>query len=292
MSPSTLRAPRRFAGRPPSTRERDLAIRPRETPDDPDADRGAFEPFGGDLVRARFLRRPNRFVVHAELESGREVRAHLPNPGRLEEILVPGRPIRLREAADPDRATDWSAVLARTPDGEGWVSLVTTLPNRLVGQALEAGALEELSGWGLDRAEPSIGDSRLDFLLERDGARMALEVKSVTLERRGVGLFPDAVTERGTRHLRELAGLSGREGWSAAVLFVAQRDDVRAVTAAPDIDPAFAGALAEARTAGVRVLARRCVVRPDGVALGGALPAPPAREAPSPAGPGTPGGGA
>lgn len=246
------------------------------------ADRDVFEPFGRALRPARFLRRPNRFVVHASLADGREVRAHLPNPGRLEEILTRGRPLRLRPAASADRTTEWSAVLARAPGGEGWVSLVTTLPNRLVGRALAQGGLGELSGWELQRTEPSIGDSRLDFLLARRDRRLALEVKSVTLERQGVGLFPDAVTERGVRHLRELTSLAGREGWEAAVLFVAQRDDVDAVTAAPDIDPEFAAALGRARSAGVAALARRCEVRHDGVALGPELPVPPAEEAPPP----------
>ncbi|MFB6241022.1 MAG: DNA/RNA nuclease SfsA, partial [Gemmatimonadota bacterium] len=247
------------------------------------AETAAFESFDTDLTPARFLRRPNRFVVHAELGDGSEVRAHLPNPGRLGAILRPGRLLRLRAADRDDRKTNWSAVLARTPGDDGWVSLVTTLPNRLVGGALEAGALEELAGWSLVRSEATVGDSRLDFLLEQGDRRLALEVKSVTLEREGMGLFPDAVTERGTRHLRELTALAGRDGWEAGVLFVAQRDDVSSVTAAPDIDPTFADALDEAREAGVHVRARRCEVGPAGVGLGPALPVPATREAPSPA---------
>lgn len=246
-------------------------------------DPAAFEPFDGDLEPARFLRRPNRFVVHASVDGGREVRAHLPNPGRLDAILTPGRRLRLQPADDPDRKTGWSAVLARTPGGDGWVSLVTTLPNRLVGLALAEGEIEELAEWRLERAEATVGDSRLDFLLARDDRRLALEVKSVTLERGGTGLFPDAVTARGTRHVRELTAIAGREGWEAAVLFVAQRDDVDSVTAAPEIDPEFAAALSEARAAGVRTLARLCEVTPRGVALGPALPVPDPADAPPPA---------
>lgn len=240
----------------------------------------SFEPFGAELVPGRFVRRPNRFVVRARLERGEEVRAHLPNPGRLDEILVPGRPLRLETAEDEDRKTDWSAVLARTPDGEGWVSLVTTLPNRLVGVALAEGRFEALAGWELERSEARVGGSRFDFLLRDGSRRLVLEAKSVTLVREGVGLFPDAVTERGTRHVRELASIAERDGWEAAVLFVAQRDDVEAVAAAPAIDPAFAEALGRARSAGVRALARRCEVDPAGVALGPALPVLPADRAP------------
>lgn len=243
----------------------------------------SFEPFSSDLVPARFLRRPNRFVLRARLDDGRDVRAHLPNPGRLEAILTPGRPLRLEAAEDESRKTDWSAVLARTRDEDGWVSLVTTLPNRLVGRALEEGALAELDGWRAERAEARVGGSRLDFLLRReDGRRMALEVKSVTLERDSVGLFPDAVTARGTRHLRELAAVAGRRGWEAAVLFVAQRDDVESVTAAPGIDPDFAAAFSAARSAGVRAMARRCRVGPRGVALGPSVPVLPPERAPDP----------
>lgn len=200
------------------------------------------------------------------------MRAHLPNPGRLEEILRPGRPLRLLPADSDDRKTDWSAVLARTPGEEGWVSLVTTLPNVLVGEAIASGTLEEVAGWGLDRSEVTVGGSRLDFLLEREDRRLALEVKSVTLERHGVGLFPDAVTDRGSRHLRELIRIAGRDGWEAAVLFVAQRDDVSYVTAAPDIDPTFASTLADGFEAGVRAWARRCEVTPRGVGLGPSVP--------------------
>lgn len=247
-------------------------------------DTAAFEPFDEELTTARFLRRPNRFVVHAALDDGEQVRAHLPNPGRMDEILTAGRALGLEPADRADRKTEWSAVLARTPDEGGWVSLVTTLPNRLVGAALSARRLPELADWEPERSEVPLGGSRLDFLLTRGDRRMALEVKSVSLEREGVGLFPDAVTERGTRHLRELTEIAGRDGWEAVVLFVAQRDDVGAVTAAPDIDPAFADALGEAREAGVRVLARRCEVTRRGVALGPALPSPPPERAPPPVG--------
>jgi len=244
------------------------------------SEHAAFEAFDADLVSARFRRRPNRFVLHAALDDGSEVRAHVPNPGRMDEILVPGRVLRLRPADDPSRKTDWSAVLARTPDGSGWISLVTTLPNRLVGEALSGGGIEELAGWRLERSEATVGDSRLDFLLARGDRRLALEVKSVTLKRGSAGLFPDAVTARGTRHVRELTAIAGREGWEAAVLFVAQRDDVESVTAAPEIDPEFAAAFSEARAAGVRTLARRCEVTPRGVALGAALPVPDPFDAP------------
>lgn len=236
------------------------------------------EPLGGPLAAARLVERPNRFLVRARRD-GQIVEAHLPNPGRLEELMVRGRRLRLRPADSAGRKTDWTAVLVETPASDGWVSLDTTLPNRLVGRALRRGWIGELESWTVDGAEVTLGDSRLDFVLADGPRRLALEVKSVSLVRDRVGRFPDAVTARGTRHVRELADLAGREGWSAAVLFVAQRPDVDRVVADGTIDPDFAEALEAARATGVRTLARRCRVDEAAVELGRAVPVGP--EAPS-----------
>lgn len=202
------------------------------------------------------------------------VEAHLPDPGRLEELLLEGRRMRLRPAAAPGRKTDWTAVLVESPGGEGWVSIDTTLPNRLVERALREGALPELAGWELEASEVSIGASRFDFVLREEDAsgQLVLEVKSVTLVEEGLGLFPDAVTARGARHVRELAELAGSGDRAAAVLFLVQREDARAVMAAPSIDPDFAAALASARREGVRVLARRCRVDTERVSLDEPIP--------------------
>jgi sugar fermentation stimulation protein A len=252
----------------------------------------------GPLVAARFLERPNRFLLRCVLEQDAApppderktsddaarsadgagiadgaVEVHMADPGRLKELLLPGRRVWIRHAAGPTRRTAWSAVLVEGPGGQ-LISVDTTKPNKLVGAALEAGALEEFDGWSLERREVPLGRSRIDFLLSRpDGRRLALEVKSVTLVVDGVGLFPDAVTARGARHVRELTELAGRDGWEAAILFVLQRDDARRVHAAASIDPAFAEALAEAKAAGVRVLARRCRVGLDRIELAEPVPA-------------------
>ncbi len=233
-----------------------------------------FEPIRGPLLEARFVERPNRFLVMAEpVEGGGPHEAHLPDPGRLRELLVPGRSIWLQSAASAARRTKWSAVLVQAPQGDGLISLDTTLPNRLIGRALSVDAISEFRGWKLDRSEVTLGRSRFDFLLSReDGRQLVLEVKSVTLVEEGVALFPDAVTERGARHVRELGDLAGKEGWEAAVLFVLQRADARSISAAREIDPRFADALAQARKAGVRALGRRCRVTFDAVSLGEPVP--------------------
>ncbi len=244
----------------------------------------------GPLAGARLVGRPNRFLVRCRRsgeasggpgggddpvpEADGMVDAHMPNPGRMEELMVPGRRLRLRPAEGEGRKTSWTAVLVETPAGDGWVSLDTTLPNRLVDAALRAGRLDELAGWEPEGREVALGGSRIDFVLRApDDRHLALEVKSVSLVVDGEGRFPDAVTARGTRHVRELTELARRDGWEAAVLFVAQRSDVDRVVAAGEIDPEFAAALAAARAAGVRVLARRCDVTPDEVRLGPRVPA-------------------
>lgn len=233
-------------------------------------------PFAGPLREARFVERPNRFIVHARLLGGRRAVAHLADPGRLRELLVPGRRIWLRHVPSPTRKTEWSAALVESPDASGLISLDSTLPNRLIGQALEQGALEELRAWRLERGEHTVGHSRFDFLLRRQrGGRgprhMLLEVKSVTLVEDRTGLFPDAVTARGARHVRELTDLQSSGAWATAVLFVLQRPDADRIMPDAAIDPDFTRALAEARRAGVRLLGRRCFVDLEGLALGPAV---------------------
>jgi len=233
-----------------------------------------WTPIPGPLEPARFVERPNRFLVRCRLEAtGDVIEAHLGDPGRLEAIFVPGRRIWVRPSDDPARRTRWTALVAESPVGAGWVSLDSTLPNRLVRRSLEAGALPELDGWQLERAEWQHGASRFDFLLARpDGRRFALEVKGVNLVEDGVALFPDAPTVRGARHLRELAEIAAQDGWEAGVVFVVHRKEARAFRAAVHIDPHFAAALDDAARAGVRVIVRLCDVALDRVTLGPPLP--------------------
>jgi sugar fermentation stimulation protein A len=223
-----------------------------------------------------FVERPNRFLVTARLRHGDDVvEAHLADPGRLRELLTPGCEIWLRPAHGGARKTRWSAALVRDPGGRGLVSIDSTLPNRLVRSALQSGQLEELKRWRYERSEAAIGASRIDFLLTDGGRRtLALEVKSATLVEDGQALFPDAVTERGARHVAELTRLATAEAdeWAAAILFVVQREDVSSLRAAREIDEVFADRLDLARASGVQVFARRCSVSTSKVALGPSVP--------------------
>jgi len=231
-------------------------------------------PIPGPLTPARFVTRQNRFLLEVRLEdTGEVLAAHMADPGRLNELLVFGRRLWLRPADNPGRKTRWTAVLVESPEGNELVSLDSALPNRLVRSGLRNGVLEEFEGWKYARAEVPIGHSRFDFLLSGSGGRhLVLEVKSVTLVNDGVGLFPDAVTARGARHVRELADIADQTDWEAAVLFVLQRSGANEIRAARGIDPRFADALAEAKEAGVRVLGRRCRIFSDRVKLGSPVP--------------------
>lgn len=211
-------------------------------------------------VEARFRTRRNRFLVEAE-RRGRVVLAHLPNPGRLRELLVPGATLSLAPRAGPDRKTKYDLVAVRA--GDVWVSLDTRLPNRAVGRRLREGRLPELGSWPRVRAEVPLGSSRVDFRLENDDVYY-LEVKSVTLVEGGTALFPDAPTERGRRHVEELAAALG-PGVGAGVLFLVQRPDADRFRPHEAMDPAFARALRGAHAAGVEVHAYRS--RFDGATL-------------------------
>ena len=208
-------------------------------------------------MAARFVRRPNRFIVEAALGDGALVQAHLADPGRLRELLVPGAALRLRPAAPAaGRRTAFTVVLVRaTAAPRPWVSVLTTRANTLARGLLERGTIRGLgSGWSV-RPEVRHGKSRFDFLLSRKGEERLVEVKSVSLVHPGgVGLFPDAPTTRGARHLAELSA-HVRGGGLALVLFVAQRADARSVQPHAALDPGFAAALADARAAGVMVRA-------------------------------------
>ncbi|WP_048601951.1 DNA/RNA nuclease SfsA [Rubeoparvulum massiliense] len=235
-------------------------------------------PYPQALHAARFLSRPNRFLLLCELleaadESGTVVEVHLPDPGRLKELLLPGASIWLLPVDKPGRRTQWSAALVATPDGKQMVSLDSTLPNRLVELALQKQEIAELADWSFVSREYTMGDSRWDFLLAHpDGRKLALEVKSVTLAEKGIGLFPDAVTARGTKHVQELSQIAQQDGWEAALLFVIQRSDVNEVRPASHIDPVFAATLAKAKASGVHIFAHRCSIHLDAIHLEGSVP--------------------
>jgi sugar fermentation stimulation protein A len=224
---------------------------------------------GGPLLEATFLSRPNRFLVTAELNDT-VVQAHLADRGRLKETLLPGVRLLLACHAGAHRKTAFQAVAAIREAGD-LVSLDTHLPNRLIEAALRAEALLPFQGYTSLRREVTVGGSRFDFQLSDGIRRCTVEVKSAGLVRDGIGLFPDAPTERGRRHLAELAELA-LAGERVSVVFVAQGGDARAVKVDTQIDPAFATQLRAAAAAGVEVYAYACPFTPAGIWLGQPIP--------------------
>ncbi|QQK79369.1 DNA/RNA nuclease SfsA [Salicibibacter cibi] len=231
-----------------------------------------FMPYRDQLYKATFIDRPNRFIIRAKKEDGKTVIAHLPDPGRLIELLIPGREIWVRYVDNPKRKTQWSAVLCESEDACVYVSLDTTFPNRLIAQALKEKRIEALKKYNYVRAEYPFAGARWDFLLENKGQSLLLEVKSVTLAEDGIAYFPDAVTARGRKHVETLTDIQIEGNYDTAVLFVVQRGDVTSVRLATHIDPAFSSALQEAADTGVATLAVTTDVRLEGVKLGQELP--------------------
>ncbi|HBN95160.1 MAG TPA: DNA/RNA nuclease SfsA [Firmicutes bacterium] len=224
----------------------------------------------GDLHKGSFLERPNRFIVRCRIDDGgEEVEAHLADPGRLKELLLPGAVLYLSPADNPSRKTRWSASLVLAPDGVTLVSLQSTMANRMVAKALEQRAIPDLADWELKRAEYTLGRSRWDFYLEHpQGKRLLLEVKSCTLVQDWIAMFPDAVTERGRRHVQELTRLKANGDFETGVLFVVQRRDGKEFRPAKHIDPAFANALVIAHERGVKLMAYNCLVDATGITWG------------------------
>ncbi len=191
-------------------------------------------------------------------------------------LADPGIPVWLSESSDPRRKLAWSLELVEVDNGAGaaLVGINTALPNRLVAEALEHGAIPELGGYQTTRREVRYGrNSRVDFLLEApDRPPCYVEIKNVHLMRRaGLAEFPDSVTARGARHLAELTEVV-RQGYRAVSLFVVQRPDAKAMSLAADLDPAYAAAFAKSRSAGVETLVYGCDVSCEEIALRRPLP--------------------
>jgi sugar fermentation stimulation protein A len=213
-------------------------------------------------LEGRLLRRYKRFLADIELADGSVVTAHCPNTGSLLGCTTPGSRVILRDAGEGRRKLRYT--FQSIAVGRSLVNVDTSLPNAAVLEAIERGRIPELAGYDLARREVRYGArSRIDILLERQGGeRCYVEVKSTTLARGRTALFPDAVTERGRRHLEELARMVAL-GHRAVQFFFVGRGDVARFAPADDIDPAYGRALREAVLAGVEVFAWAAVVRPD-----------------------------
>ena len=214
-----------------------------------------------DVCEAKFIVRKNRFVAEAELPSGEIVTVHVKNTGRCKELLLPGCVVYLEHTVGEKRKTlyDLVAVLKKCDDTEILFNIDSSAPNKAVEEWLPGGLFP--SGARV-RREVTFGNSRFDFYVESGDKKAYLEVKGVTLEEGGRLYFPDAPTERGVKHLKELCKCV-KCGYEAYVLFVIQMKGAESFSPNVKTHPEFAEALRDAELAGVKILAVDCDVTPS-----------------------------
>jgi sugar fermentation stimulation protein A len=229
--------------------------------------------FPEPLTPAILVRRYKRFLADMHFDDGRIETVHCPNPGQMLGLIEPGSRAWLKRGRGK---LNWGWVIAEAGNGS-LVGVDTGLANKLAAEALAREGIPELAGYSLHRPEVKYGiNSRVDFLLTADGRPPCyLEIKNVHLSRQPpLAEFPDCVTERGAKHLRELSAMVAA-GHRAVMLFVVQRDDCSHFRIAADCDPGYAAAFSKARNAGVEALCYACSVTEAGITIARRLPITP-----------------
>lgn len=211
-----------------------------------------------NITRGTFLDRPNRFIAHVELDGRRET-VHVKNTGRCRELLLPGAEVWLTAPGTEGRKTKYDLVTVRKENGL-LVNIDSQAPNVVVREWMERQQYDVIV------PEYTYGDSRIDFYMERGTERTLMEVKGCTLEIDGIGYFPDAPTERGVKHLRELAK-AVKDGYRAAIAFAIQMDGITEVRPNMQTHAEFGTAMQDAKDAGVEILFLSCHVEPDGLTV-------------------------
>lgn len=212
-------------------------------------------------IEGRFLKRLNRFEGIVEV-NGREALVHIPNTGRCREILIDGAKVILEIRESKTRKTPYELIMVYK--GDRLISIDSQAPNKIVEEAVREKLIEEIGSYEYVKREAFYQRSRFDLILKKTeesekGESFYIEVKGVTLEIEGTALFPDAPTERGARHMKELTA-ARREGYRAAVIFLVQMEDIRIFTPNKLMDGEFFEALAAAHSEGVEVLSYNCRV--------------------------------
>jgi len=231
--------------------------------------------FAPSLIPATLIRRYKRFLADVRMANGEELTVHTPNTGAMTGCAEPGSTVWLRDVDSPKRKYRYSWEVTENLQGV-MVGVHTGITNRLVSEAIEQGVVTELQGYSTVRQEVRYGEerSRIDLLLQghEDGRDCYVEIKNVTTcDAQGYGYFPDAVSSRASKHLRELMNMVSR-GQRAVIFFCVQRGDVEQVRPADEIDTLYGQTLREALAAGVEALAYRARVTPHEVVLEKALP--------------------
>jgi sugar fermentation stimulation protein A len=206
-----------------------------------------------NLLTGNYVERPNRFTVIFKMDGEME-KAHLRDPGRLKELLLPDAQLLLRPALKPEsRKTKFDVIAVLS--GDIWVLINSGFHSDIAADLVEKGIIKEFKGYYVEKREYNFGKSRIDFLLSNgEGEKMLLEVKGCTLVEDGLARFPDAPTTRGKRHVEELIKAK-REGLNSAVLFLIMKEDAEEFTPNRDTDPDFSEALADADEQDVNIIA-------------------------------------
>ena len=207
-----------------------------------------------NTVRGIFISRPNRFIAEVRVDGEIKI-CHVKNTGRCRELLLPGARVILEHSASENRKTEYDLIAVYK--GDMLINIDSQAPNKVFGEWVTAGGF--IPNADLIKPECRYGDSRFDFYIEAAGRRVFTEIKGVTLERDGIVMFPDAPTERGVKHIRELMA-AARAGYEASVVFVVQMENCRYFIPNRETHPALADALIEAREAGVGIFAFSCRV--------------------------------
>ena len=212
----------------------------------------------GNVTKGIFLSRPNRFIAEVEVEGKIEI-CHVKNTGRCKELLVPGVRVVLEKSSNSMRKTAYDLVAVYKNNKELF-NIDSQAPNKVFGEwAKESGYFGELS---LLKPEKNFGKSRFDFYMESGNRKIFAEVKGVTLEKDGVLMFPDAPTERGVKHIKELCE-AVKQGFEAYAVFVVQTEKALYFTPNRETHPEFAEALKKAEKSGVKIICLNCKVKPD-----------------------------
>ena len=219
-----------------------------------------------NIMAGKFLARPNRFIAHVEI-AGREEIVHVKNTGRCKELLLPGATVYVQHFPEGKRKTKYDLIAVEKQNL--LINMDSQAPNKVVQEWLVG--QEPFGKITYLKPECKHGDSRFDFYLETEAKKMFIEVKGVTLEEKGVVMFPDAPTERGVKHVQELCHCL-EQGYEAAIVFVVQMSGMRYFTPNRRTHAAFAEDLERAEACGVRMLALSCEVTPESLAINGEIP--------------------
>lgn len=222
--------------------------------------------FDKPTSKAIILKRYKRFLSDIKLSSGEVVNAHVPNTGSMTNCWEEGWKVLLTKSDDPKRKLKYT--LEMTHNGDTWISVNTSMTNKIAKEAIELDYIKELKGYKELKAEKKVYDSRIDFFLSdhKSKSDCYVEVKNVTLNKGDRAIFPDSVSTRGQKHLKDLMKLKS-EGYRACMLYIVNREDVISFSPAKEIDPEYARLLKEAKQNGVEILAYQTTLNDSGITV-------------------------